>query len=113
MGQINGIVFRTGGELYDWYTANQVHFGVVVDEFYFGDGQIYKASFTDRSITDQPYTREEFDQKVDATMLQAFGLMASMYLVGYAQAITALLQAEAEKENEPLILVPQNGKHLN
>ncbi|MEM2049553.1 MAG: hypothetical protein QXZ11_00335 [Thermoproteota archaeon] len=113
MGQINGIVFRSGAELYDWYTSNKINFGVVVDEFFFGDGAIFHASFADKTITDQPYTREEFDSKVDAMMLQAFGLMASMYLIGYAQAITALLQAEAEKAHEPLILVPQNGKFIN
>lgn len=109
-----GLKFQTAGEFFQWYIANKIHMGLVVDGFYLGDGKILKANFTDKTITNQELTREEFERLCDEQTLRALGLLATMYLIGYTQAFIDVLKHVAEGEETPHLIIPAtNGRFLN
>lgn len=109
-----GLKFRSAGDFWDWYIGNKINMGLVVDEFCLGDGKILKANFAEKTITDQELTREEFERLCDEQTLGALGLMATMYLIGYTQAVAEILKQAAEEEETPHLIIPAtNGRFIN
>lgn len=113
MRQVNGMMFRDAGEFYDWYTQNQIYFGLVVDDLYFGDGEIFKGS--PLNSTRLKCSREDFVEKATPELLQALGLIATVFLMGFNHAMLLMIHRDLPSEggSDQQIPVLKNGTNLN
>lgn len=78
--------FRNAEELYDFYNGSDIDLGVVIDDFYFSD-KIYRASFGEKMITDQPVSREHFVAEFNNEVLGVVSLLIGSWLRGFITAV--------------------------
>lgn len=105
----NQLRFETNDELFDFYTNSTIFLGIVIDNYFFGDGKIFHTE--DGKPTDRVAQREEFH--LTDKEREAIATLCFVYIAGYNDAVSRILSeyVAAQTKEQGTIIVPSHLKN--
>lgn len=101
--------FDTNEALYDFYTNSTIYLGIVVNDYFFGNGAIFHAE--DGKPTERGVQRGELN--LTDKERQAIATLCFVYISGYNDAVSRILSEYISEQTKQrgTIIVPSHLKN--